>query len=111
MTPAKAILLIACLTQGCFVWEELEKGEALMEAHRPKNLDDAKPPAPARRTDKEEPGMLASLSESLQDWWTSESEPSAPQRDPADVPVRCEIDGRTQYTRKTDCMLRGGRIL
>jgi hypothetical protein len=46
----------------------------------------------------------------VQEWWKSVREPSAPQRDPEDVPVRCDIDGRMQFTRKSDCSLRGGSI-
>jgi len=104
-------LLLACLLQGCFVFEELDKGEALMDAHRPKKPEAAKSSAPVARAGKEEPGPLAGLSQSLQDWWKAKSEPAAPQRDPADVPVRCEIDGRMSFTRRSDCQLRGGSIL
>ncbi len=103
------IALIACLTQGCFVWEELEKGEAIMDAHRPRNLDDPKEPA-AVAPDEDESNLIASLSQTLNEWWTSATEPSAPERDPGDVPVRCEINGRMQFTRKSDCSLRGGSI-
>ena len=104
------IALIACLTQGCFVWEELEKGEAIMDAHRPRNLDDANEPAAVAPLE-EEPGLVASLSQKLQAWWTSVRQPSAPERDPNDVTVRCEINGRMHFTRKSDCNLRGGSIL
>ena len=110
MTRLLLILLIACLTQGCFVWEELEKGEAIMDAHRPRNLDDEKE-SEAAAPAKDEPNLIASVSETLQEWWASATEPSAPERDPGDIPVRCEVDGRMQFTRKSDCRLRGGTIL
>jgi hypothetical protein len=105
------ILLIVCLTQGCFVFDELDKGEAIMNAHRAKPAAEAAKPAPISRAAEPEPGLLADLGETVQGWWTAATEEAAPQRDPADIPVRCEIDGRMLYTRKSDCHLRGGKIL
>ena len=107
-----ALLLVAALCQGCFVFDELDKGQKIMEQHSPKNLD-AEEPAPTAspgRTAKPEPGFVEGLLASAKDWWNSETQPKGPERDPDDTVVRCELGERTQYTRKSDCQVRGGRI-
>jgi hypothetical protein len=51
----------------------------------------------------------------MQAWWTSQgagtSRPAdeGTKRDPEDVPVRCDVDGRSVFTHKFDCLARGGR--
>ena len=105
------MLPLICLLQGCFVFEEIDKGRALMEAHSPKELEDIKPAPRPGRQPKEEPGWFASTTETVTAWWEKASQPAAPERDPEDVPVACEIKGSAQYMRASDCRLRGGRIL
>lgn len=117
MVRSLLILLIACLCQGCFVWDELEAGHAIMDAHSPKELVAGKA-VPLDEFDAEEEAagdgareLLASVTATVQKWWNEETAPEEPQRDPSDVPVACRVKDRTQYMRKTDCELRGGRIL
>ena len=58
MARAILILLTVCLTQGCFVFDELDKGEALMEAHRAKPAAEVGKPAPIARAAEPEPGLV-----------------------------------------------------
>ena len=55
--------------------------------------------------DVQEVGTL----EGLKKWWKKKRQPAPPKRDPNDGIVRCQIGGTMQFTRKSDCMLRGGR--
>jgi hypothetical protein len=106
------IALAALLCQGCFVFDELDKGQAIMDQHSPTRSKGARAEAARKaegspqRTEDEE-GIL----ERLQQWWTKVREPAPPQRDASDVVVRCEIKGNTHFTRKSDCRIRGGRAI
>jgi hypothetical protein len=109
------VLLIAVIlfAPGCFVFEELDKGQAIMEQHSPKKKaeKEAPPPTLPVRKKPEDEGLLASV----QSWWKEHKRAaeaaSRPQRDPDDVPVRCRSGGNTQYLRKSDCLVRGGTVL
>jgi len=108
------VTLLASLCQGCFVFDELQKGEEIMAQHSPKAREkpEAQEEASAARGSpgtgaKQQEGML----ERLQLWWQKKREPAPPERDPADVVVRCQIGGSMQFTRKSDCTLRGGRAI
>jgi hypothetical protein len=105
------LLLAAWIGQGCFVLEEIDKGQAIMDQHSPNRRPAAEEPAeaPPRRGKRgaDEEGVLASV----QGWWKQLNEPKPAQRDPNDVPVRCALDGSVQFVRSSDCALRGGRVL
>jgi len=108
------VALLASLCQGCFVFDEIDKGQALMDQHSPRarekkaQEEKAKADASATRASaKQEEGTL----EGLRKCWEKKREPAPPQRDPSDVPVRCQIGGSMHFTRKSDCTLRGGRVI
>ena len=107
------VLLIALACQGCFVFDELDKGQQIMEQHSPKEIDEeeAAPAARPQRAARPEPGVFAGMLEKAQGWWQSAREPAAAERAADDTVVRCELGERTQFTRKSDCQVRGGRIL
>jgi hypothetical protein len=111
-----ALAALALTTPGCFVFDELDAGRALMEQHSPKNPPQPAPGAPAAApaaaaAPAKETGLLASV----QDWWTKrkvqKEAASRPGPDPTDVPVSCRIAGRQLFVRRSDCLLRGGQIL
>lgn len=113
----RTVLLIAVVlfSTGCFVFDELDKGRAIMEQHSPKNkAEREKPPAPVRSATrpaaKKDEGLLASVQGWLSDHKPAAT-PSGPTRDPDDVPVSCRYGNRTHFLRKSDCLLRGGKIL
>ena len=108
------VALLASLCQGCFVFDELDKGQQIMDQHSPrarekaaKREEAAAAPRSARAGAKQEEGTL----EGLKKWWKKKREPAPPKRDPDDVVVRCQIRGSLHFLRKSDCMLRGGRII
>ena len=105
------VALLASLCQGCFVLEELDKGQQIMDQHSPRAREKAaqqeEASAAPRAGAKQEEGTL----DGLKKWWKKKREPAPPKRDPDDGAVRCQIAGTTHFTRKSDCMLRGGRVL
>jgi len=107
------VALLASLCQGCFVLEEIDKGQELMDQHSPRAREQAAEreeadaaPRSARAGAKQEEGIL----DGLKKWWKKKREPAPPKRDPDDGVVRCQIGRTTQFLRKSDCMLRGGRF-
>jgi len=108
------VALVASLCQGCFVLEEIDKGQELMDQHSPaareqaaKREEASQAPSSARAGAKQEESTF----DRLKKWWQKKREPAPPKRDPDDVVVRCQIDGTMHFTRKSDCMLRGGRTI
>lgn len=109
------VLTSACLS-GCFVLDELDKGDALLEQHsvglREKREREAKEAAeaaaakPSTRLAHGEPGVR----EKLEELWKDALEEERPPPDPSDVIVQCAVSGSVRFTRKSDCELRGGRI-
>jgi hypothetical protein len=110
-----ALVALALATPGCFVFDELDAGREIMDQHspkaRPQPAQGAAQAAAPSGDAKEEPGLLASV----QDWWAKrkvQREAAArPGPDPTDVPVSCRTKRRTQFMRRSECLLRGGEIL
>ena len=106
-----ALVLACCVCQGCFAFDEIDKGQKILKKHSPRvrEAQQAQAAAPAA-TKKEEEGWLdraGQLAGGVKQWWAGRSD-RTPERDPDDVPVPCEIDGRMQFMRKSDCAIRGG---
>ena len=108
------VTLLASLCQGCFVLEEIDKGQQIMEQHSPRAREKQAQQEEARTgrgsasaSAQPQEGTL----EGLQKWWEKKSAPAPPERDPDDVVVRCKIGGSVHFARKFDCMLQGGRVL
>lgn len=107
-----ATALVAWVCQGCFVFEELDKGQAIMDQHSGRKAREEKAAAKpglraARRVGKEDPNWIATWTEKVEGWWQD----GPPEPDPDDIVVRCGLGERTWFTRKSDCLVRGGRIL
>lgn len=104
-----ALVLPLVFAPGCFVFDELDKGEAIMDAHRP-----------AAKKKKEEVEAAKSgeapptYSQVTQNWWKDATSLSkAPEQgdDEAGDPnatVTCKHEGKTFFTRRSDCLARGG---
>lgn len=105
------VLALACITllsSGCFVFEEIDKGQETMRKHSPqKKVEDVKvePDDSMSFAALRERGMdaLGSLSGRVEE--ALQTEP-----DPDNIVVNCDIEGRVEFTRKFDCQSRGGRI-
>lgn len=113
----RVALLLACviLASGCFVFDELDKGQKTMDKYSHMNKGRAKEePAPAPEPSPKQKDEGEGLIAQVQDWLarrSAKAEAERPSVDPHDVPVRCQIHGHTQFLRKFDCMLRGGKEL
>ena len=93
--------------EWCPLVEEILSGSK-KDAERAKSPPKTK--AAAARKGEDE-GLLAGVQGWLREKKQATERASAPKPDPDDVPVLCQSAGRTQYVRKSDCLLRGGRIL
>jgi hypothetical protein len=106
-----ALVLACCVCQGCFALDEIDKGQKILKKHSPRvrEAEQAKAAAPAAK-EQEEEGWLdraGQLAGGVKQWWSGRTD-RTPERDPDDVPVPCEVDGRMQFMRKSDCLIRGG---
>jgi hypothetical protein len=111
---ALSLVCFCLLGTGCFVFEEIDKGQEEMRKHSPAAKIDPAEQAKAERGDggglsfaelrKRGAGALGDLSGRVE-------EALQPAPDPNNVVISCQIDGRTEFTRKFDCQSRGGRVL
>ena len=112
------ILLSSLWISGCFIAEEIRQGDALIEQHsvgwreKKKGMQQAEEESAkaeaetqSRRARNAGPGVKDKLS----DWWreTVDEEPVKANRD--DKLVSCEIRGKLQFVRESDCQVRRGR--
>lgn len=108
---AVAILALASTPlAGCFVLDELEAGEKIMDQHSPVDAPSKKAKADAAGKSEGEESEPAG-----QAWWsqarslnTGPAAEDADGDDPAAV-VRCELGGSTRFMRRGDCLSQGGR--
>lgn len=98
--------LLALLLSGCFVLDELDEGQRLMDQHAGKGVKKeeeaaaAEPTAPAGGS-----GGAKAFDPSR--WWKS-ARSLGPEKKDKSI-VRCELPGGSQFMREPDCLMRGGR--
>ena len=111
MTRAAAVslALVLCLCTGCFVFDEIDQGRAIMKKHSGQNpkVEREPEPAPEAEQDGEGTGLLARVQQLVQDY----REPDEPERSPDDGIVSCELEDGVTFTHESDCLSRGGRVL
>jgi hypothetical protein len=92
------VLLIACVfATGCFVFDELDKGEKIMDQYSPK-----KPAAAAA----EKPGAPKKTGAG---WWANAKSLKGPAEDSGNNPViACAVGKATAFMHKNDCLSQGG---
>jgi hypothetical protein len=113
------LLLIALASfwlSGCFVFEEIRKGNELMDSHaspaRRKKAADAASQAEADVANAAKSGApieWAKAKDRLSEWWHEAIEEDPIEPDPDDHIISCEINGKVRFTRKSQCELGGGR--
>jgi hypothetical protein len=112
------ILLSPLWISGCFITEEIRKGDALIEQHsvgwREKKKGMQKAEEESAKAEAETQSHRArnagpGVKDKLSDWWreTVDEEPVKANRD--DKLVSCEIRGKVQFIRESDCQVRRGR--
>jgi hypothetical protein len=98
---------------GCFVLDELDKGNDLMDRHSGKKKA-------RQKAGKETPGggsgvSIASLKEKGAGTFGQLSEKleevMKKEPDPDNVIIRCEVEGRVLYRRTFDCRSLGGQVV
>jgi hypothetical protein len=99
---AFAIVLASLLCSGCFAFEEIDKGYELMESHSPikKPAEEPEPTAQA----KAQPDPRAQ-------WWRTATTLEPRSADGDDPLVSCRLGGGTRFTRRSDCISRGGSVV
>lgn len=109
------LLLIVWFATGCFVLDEIDKGHAIMDQHASQERREAEAEKKAAADkDEDEGGLFEDLKgqvAAVGGWIEDASEQSPAERDASDTVVSCRIGGRTQFLRKSDCRVRGGRPL
>jgi hypothetical protein len=106
-----ALALAASLSTGCFVLDELDKGNAILDAHASKASKDAKAKAAAEAA-ANKGGAPATPEEKRKQWWSSASSLSTADQAPKEDPhIRCRIEKDERFMRRSDCLSQGGKIL
>lgn len=110
-------LLAAFFLSGCFVIDEIQKGNDLIERHsagwrkeKEQRMEKEKKEAEEAAASSGSP--LPGWSETkgkAQKWWQAALKEEAAPMDPNNTVTSCEIGGQVQFLRKSDCALRGGR--
>jgi hypothetical protein len=104
-------LLLAAPLSGCFVMDELDKADALIDAHSP-NREARKTAARQKENGKKADGAPLTLQErkaEAQKWWDSATTVTS-RADSSDNPmVHCRTGGSTLFMRRADCLARGGQ--
>jgi hypothetical protein len=99
------LLLAVCLLgSGCFVFDEIDAGQAIMEKNSPKK--------PAAEAEGAKPGEAAKPTGSA--WWSSARSIDTGPAHTADAgdpnaPVACKIAGGARFMRRGDCLSQGGQ--
>ena len=102
------LTLVGLLCGGCFVLDQIDQGLDVMETHTP---DSEKAKAAVVGSDEKADGSPKSARERLNEYYAkqrSQAPGSVTTADPGDKVGRCRIRGTTQFTRRSDCLLRGG---
>ena len=110
-------LLAAFFLSGCFVVDEIKKGNELIEQHssgwrkekaarEKKAKEEAENATPATELPFE---SWDDVKKKAQAWWQDALAEEAVAAKPTDTVISCQIGNRVIFLRKSDCELRGGR--
>ena len=103
-----ALALVAQLASGCFVFDEIDKGNKLMEENSGKLQQKQKEEAAAATAAAK--GGTTGEGEKKKSWWETARTISAADKAPTDDPhVRCSLGGKERFMVQSDCVSQGGR--
>lgn len=100
------LCLFAAFWCGCFVFDELDKGMEIMDAHSPKRNQKA---AEQKAQDGEDAEKPPTYAEKVGGWWQNATSLSSKPNASSEPFVQCTASGQTFYTKQSDCLARGGR--
>jgi hypothetical protein len=105
-----ALLLVALLGSGCFVLDELDAGNEIMDSHSATRNKNAK--AAAEKAAAEKQGEPQDPKERQKTWWDSATSLSSADQAPKEDPhIRCRIEKSERFMRQSDCLTQGGAVL
>jgi hypothetical protein len=113
-----AILVSSLWISGCFIAEEIRQGDALIEQHsvgwreKKKSMQQAEEESAKAEAETQSRQALSTgpgVKDKLSDWWRETVDEEPVKTNPDDKLVSCEIGGKLQFIRKSDCQLRRGR--
>jgi hypothetical protein len=103
-----ALALVALLASGCFVFDEIDQGEKLMEQNSGA-IQKKKKQEAAAATAPSDAGQGAE-GEKKKSWWETARTISPADKAPTDDPhVRCNLAGKERFMVQSDCVSQGGR--
>ena len=103
-------LLASLGLSGCFVFDEIQKGIDLIDQHSPAARKINAKQAEPESVPESEP-KLPELKAQVAQWWNNALEEEPPLQDPDNGIVRCDVRGTVSFMRKSDCAVRGGRLV
>jgi len=109
LTTVFCLALLAPLS-GCFALDELNEAEAIMDAHSATGKARAAE-AQQEKNEKKDgaPLTLAEKRAEAQAWWNSATTVTSRADSSEDPMVHCRTGGSTLFTRRSDCLARGGQ--
>ena len=104
-----ALALVAQLVSGCFVFDELDKGNKILDQNSATRNDKVKAKE-AEAAKAAAPGKQADPKAEKKSWWERARTISAADKAPTDDPhVRCRIQGKERFMLQSDCVTQGGQ--
>ena len=118
MSRLVLIALASFWLTGCFVLEELRKGDEIIEQHssrwRKRKAAEETAQEEAAQAKASKAGPIVDWKKAkgqLAEWWEEAIEEEPIEPDPDDHIIRCEFNGQVRFTRKSQCEIRGGRTI
>ena len=110
LLPLALLISVALLGSGCFVLDELEAGEAILDAHTPADKKKEREQAAAKKAGSQGAEAPPSYQESVSGWFeNARTLSTGPGGDEGEDPVvSCRHGGQSLFTRRSDCLARGG---
>lgn len=101
------LIAVLLLAPGCFVFDELDKGNAILDAHSPNRnkRKQAEKEAGGAKLAKDE---AESPSELQRKWWEGAHTLGPTAGNASDPFVSCRVHGSTRLTKQSDCLAQGG---
>ena len=96
MMRRSALLVLCAGLSGCFVFDELDAGEKIMEQN-------------AKAQPAAAPAQPAAAPQAGAGWWANAKSLGDAPSDSKNPPVACTIGGSTRFMRRSDCLSQGGR--
>ena len=101
------LALTTILGLGCFVLDELDSAEDLMDHPGFADKQQKKKKSAAPEQPQAAPEKSHADRPSVGEWWKKTR--SLTSGEVADEFVKCEVDGTMQFMRRPDCLARGGK--